>query len=256
VGYQYKPDHFVAAFMETTTQKRAEIELQKMQKMQTFGTLAGGIAHDFNNILMGLFGNIALAKTELPEAHPAFKPLEDAGKSMGRAISLTQQLLTLSKGGAPIKESLSLGSLCEEVARFDLSGSNVMLVLNQPADLWMAKADKGQIQQVISNLTINARQAMPNGGHLYITLENATLTDRTIPVLPAGRYVRMTVRDEGTGIDPKSIDRIFDPYFTTKQTGSGLGLATTYSIIKKHGGRIEVASEFGKGATFTLYLPV
>jgi PAS domain S-box-containing protein len=246
----------VVNILDITELRRAEAELQQMQNLQSVGTLAGGIAHDFNNILMGLFGNIALAKSELATLHPGFKPLEDAEKSMARAIRLTKQLLTFAKGGAPVKEDLSLGSLVEDVARFDLSGSNVLPVLKLSADLWMAKADKGQIQQVISNLTINARQAMPNGGHLYITLENAELPSESLPQLPAGRYIRIIVRDEGTGIDPKTITRIFDPYFTTKQTGSGLGLATTYSIIHKHGGHIEVTSELGKGTTFTFYLPV
>jgi CheY-like chemotaxis protein len=119
----------------------------------------------------------------------------------------------------------------------------------------MAKADKGQIQQVISNLTTNARQAMPNGGHLFITLENAEIRDNSIPRLHHANYLKITLRDEGSGIDAKTIDRIFDPYFTTKKTGSGLGLATTYSIIKKHGGHIGVISELGKGTSFTLYLP-
>ena len=246
----------LVCFLDISDRKRFEAELLKIQKLQSIGTLAGGIAHDFNNILMGLFGNIALAKNEIPAEHPGFKPLEDAENSMARAIRLTKQLLTFAKGGAPIKEDISLGALVEDVARFDLSGSNVLPVLNISPNLWRANADKGQIQQVISNLTINARQAMPNGGHLYITLENAELPDETLSHLPEGHYVRIIVRDEGTGIDPKTISRIFDPYFTTKQTGSGLGLATTYSIIHKHGGHIAVASELGKGSTFTLYLPV
>ena len=241
--------------LDLTERKQAEAELQKMRKLQSVGTLAGGIAHDFNNILMGVYGNLSLAKEGLSEEHPRFRFLNEAEKSMNRAIRLTKQLLTFAKGGAPVKEDVSLGALVEEVARFDLSGSNVMLVHNQVEDLWPAKVDKGQMQQVISNLTINASQAMPNGGHLYITLENAVITEADVSGLPQGKYVRITVRDVGTGIDQNHLDRIFDPYFTTKQAGSGLGLATTYSIINKHGGHIGVDSELGKGTTFTLFLP-
>jgi CheY-like chemotaxis protein len=164
-------------------------------------------------------------------------------------------LLTFAKGGEPIKENVSLGVLVEEVARFDLSGSNVMLLYNSAADLWLANADKGQIQQVISNLTLNARQAMPDGGHLYINLENTILKADEISGLRKGKYVKVIVRDEGTGIDPQTISWIFDPYFTTKQTGHGLGLATAYSIINKHNGYIGVESELGQGTTFTIYLP-
>jgi len=238
---------------QTLERKELDHELQKMQKLESIGTLAGGIAHDFNNILMGLFGNISLAKEELSKDHPAFEPLEGAGKSMNRAIRLTRQLLTFSKGGEPAKEDISLGSLAEKVVRFDLSGSNVKPVFEYADDLWMAKADKGQIQQIFSNLTINANQAMPNGGHLYITLENSDIPDGTVPNLKQGKYIKATVQDEGTGIDTKHLDRIFDPYFTTKQTGSGLGLATVYSIMSRHGGNISIDSQLGRGTTFTLY---
>ncbi|MCX7004471.1 MAG: PAS domain S-box protein, partial [bacterium] len=235
--------------------KRAEEELLKMQKLQSVGTLAGGIAHDFNNIMTGLFGNISLAKSELAKEHPVHALLEEAEKSMNRAVRLTKQLLTFAKGGAPVKEDVSLGGLVEEVARFDLSGSKVKLVLQQAEGLWLAEVDKGQIQQVISNLTINARHAMPDGGQLYITLENAAIPAEAIVGLQRGNYVKVIVRDEGSGIDPKHLARIFDPYFTTKQSGSGLGLATAYAVIQKHGGYIDVVSELGHGATFTLYLP-
>ncbi len=246
---------FQSSIMDVTDRLRVQAELQKMQRLTSVGTLAGGIAHDFNNIMMGLFGNIALAKNEFPKDHEGYKALEEAEKSMGRAIRLTKQLLTFAKGGEPVKESISLGALVEEVAKFDLAGSNVRLEYKQAADLWMVKADKGQVQQVISNLTINAREAMPDGGHLFITLENADLQEAAIPALPPGKYIKVTVRDEGTGIDPKMVERIFDPYFSTKQTGSGLGLATVYSIISKHGGYIGVESELGKGATFSLFFP-
>jgi two-component system cell cycle sensor histidine kinase/response regulator CckA len=245
----------ISTARDITDRIREEAELQKIQNLTSVGTLAGGIAHDFNNILMGLYGNISLARNELSKEHPGFKPLEDAERSMGRAIRLTKQLLTFAKGGEPIRENFSLGLLVEEVAEFDLSGSNVILLCNTAADLWLANADKGQIQQVISNLTLNARQAMPNGGHLFINVENRKLPPDAIPGLPQGNYVKITVRDEGTGIAPQTLPRIFDPYFSTKQTGHGLGLATAYSIINKHNGYIGVDSELGKGTTFTIYLP-
>jgi len=240
---------------DITTRKQTEAEQQKMQKLQSIGTLAGGIAHDFNNILMSLFGNISLAKTELAKEHPGYSLLEEAETSMSRAVRLTKQLLTFAKGGEPIKEDISLGALVEDIARFDLSGSKVKLVYHQAEHLWLVEADKGQIQQVVSNLVINARQAMPKGGCLYITIENAVITPGAMPNVLPGNYVKVRVRDEGTGIDPKYIDRIFDPYFTTKQEGNGLGLATAYSVIHKHGGHIGIASELGKGTTFTLLLP-
>ncbi len=248
IGYQ-------SSAMDVTTQKKAEYELQNFQKLKSIGTLAGGIAHDFNNIMMGLFGNISLAKDELPPDHPCCKILENAEKSMSRASRLAMQLLTFSKGGNPVKENVNLAELVKEVAQFDLTGSAIMLEYQGEDNLWLAKVDRGQIQQVISNLTINARQAMPHGGHLFITLENSTIQQENIPNLTPGKYIKATVRDEGTGIEPKNLNHIFEPYFTTKRTGNGLGLATTYSIISKHGGHIDVTSELNQGTTFTIYLP-
>jgi CheY-like chemotaxis protein len=191
---------------------------------------------------------------KLSENHPGFKSLEEAENSMNRAIHLTRQLLTFARGGEPVKEDISLCELIRGVSAFDLSGSNVMPVFKRADNLWLTKADKGQIQQVFSNLIINADQAMPDGGHLYITLENADISKNEVPNLNPGKYVKATIRDEGTGIDQKHLDRIFDPYFSTKQSGSGLGLATVYSIVSKHGGYISVDSELGKGTTFTLYI--
>jgi PAS domain S-box-containing protein len=248
IGYQ-------SSVMDITERKHSEAELLKTQKLTSVGILAGGIAHDFNNILMGVFGNISLAKKEVPPDSPGLKPLENAEKAMARAIRLTKQLLTFAKGGDPVKENICLKTIVGEVARFDLTGSNVTLVYQPAENLWWVQADKGQIQQVISNLTTNARQAMPNGGHLYITLENAEIRDDSIPPLHHAKYLKITIRDEGCGIEPRIIEQIFEPYFTTKNTGSGLGLATAYSIIKRHGGHIGVISELGKGTTFTIYLP-
>ena len=240
---------------DITLRKKTEEGLQRMQRLESIGTLAGGIAHDFNNILMGLFGNISIAKGKLSKDHPAFKSLEKAEQAMDSATHLTSQLMTFAKGGEPVKKDVSLGELVGEVSRFHLSGSNVMLVFEQAEDLWMAEVDKGQVQQVFSNLTINANQAMPDGGHFYITLENTNIPENAMPGLNQGRYIKVTVQDEGIGIDKKHLDRIFELYFSTRQTGSGLGLAMVYSIVNKHGGHISADSELGKGTTFTLYLP-
>ena len=248
----------LTTFVDVTERKRLEEERQTIEKLKSLGTLAGGLAHDFNNILAGLYGNISLAKSKLAKDapdHPGFRFIEAAEKSMNSAVLLTNQLLTFAKGGAPVKENLSLQSLIEEVVQFNLSGSNVKAVITPADSLWLAKADQGQVQQVFANLTINAIQAMPSGGHLRIALKNVDTSKNPLSGLGKGRFIRVTVADQGTGIAPEHLDRIFDPYFTTKQTGSGLGLATIYSIIKRHGGHISVASQLGKGTTFTLYLP-
>ena len=245
----------VSLCRDITERRQAEMELQKLDKLQSIGMLAGGIAHDFNNILQGLYGNISFAKEDLAKGHPRYLSLEEAEKSMTRAVRLTKQLLTFANGGNPVKESVSLGTMVEEIARFNLSGSNVNLVFHSAEDLWLVDADRGQIEQVISNLVINARQAMPKGGCLTITLENADLSAEPVSGLKQRRYIRVIFRDEGCGIDPKMISKIFDPFFTTKQIGSGLGLAIVWSIINKHGGHIDVASELGKGTTFTFCLP-
>ncbi len=174
---------------------------------------------------------------------------------MDRATGLTNQLLTFSKGGVPAKETLSLSRLIGEAVPFNLAGSNVKPLISKPDNLWLASVDQGQIQQVFSNLTINAKQAMPVGGELQITLENTEIQDNHLPDLVGGRYIKITLADNGTGIKPEHLERIFDPYFTTKEAGNGLGLATVYSIIKKHVGHISVASQSGQGTIFTLYLP-
>jgi len=264
-GSEGQPIGLVGISRDVTDRKSVEREkleleqqLQQVRKLESLGVLAGGIAHDFNNILAGVYGNVSLARAKLakdhPE-HPAFRYLAAAEESMNRATLLSGQLLTFAKGGDPVKENLSLGDLIEDVVNFNLSGSKVKPVIVLADNLWLAKADQGQIQQVFSNLSINAKQAMPDGGHLYIEVENAEIPMNTVPDLDGGKYLQITVTDEGIGIAPEHLDRVFDPYFTTKQTGSGLGLATIYSIIARHSGHISVASRLGKGTTFTLYLP-
>ena len=245
----------VEFFRDITARRQAEEELRKMDKLRSVGTLAGGIAHDFNNILTGLFGNISLAKSTLSHDHPAFSVLEDAEKSMDRATRLTRQFLTFAKGGDPVREDVSLAELVRETVCFDLAGSNVKPVFTVDPELWSADVDKGQVLQVFSNLTINADQAMPDGGHLYLTMENEELEPGVLPDIAPGKYIKITFRDEGSGMAPEIRERIFDPYFTTKATGSGLGLATTYSIVRRHGGLIQVESGPGQGSIFTFYLP-
>lgn len=240
---------------DITAQTEARQELSKMQKLTSLGILAGGIAHDFNNILTALFGNIALARSYLPEDHDSQSSLELAERAFDRAAHLTSQLLTFAKGGDPVKQDMSIGSFIEEIVKFDLTGSKVKLVFNAAPSLWKARVDKSQMAQVFSNLATNSNQAMPKGGYLYVNIENCTLTAAAVTGLAAGDYLRCTVRDEGVGISAADIDKIFDPYFSTRRESSGLGLATAYSIVTKHGGRILVNSQPGQGTTFTLYLP-
>ena len=245
----------VLIFRDISEELRNREELQRMQTLESVGILAGGIAHDFNNILMGLFGNITMAKRKLDPDHPSYDNLQKAENSADRAKNLTGKLLTFAKGGEPIRDHVSLAELVKDIAVFDPTCSNVKLLFTHPDDLWAADVDKGQIQQVFSNLTTNANQAMPDGGQLHISLENLNNSKNEIKGLDPKKYVKAVVKDTGTGINKDDLKRIFDPYFSTKQAGSGLGLATAYSIIHKHQGQIEVSSTPGKGTTFTLYLP-
>jgi len=246
---------FRGSLSDLTEIKQLQNEIIRTQKLESTGMLAGGIAHDFNNILLGLFGNITLAKSELISTDTAYSLLEEAEKSMARAKDLTTQLLTFAQGGDPIKRAVTIEQTIRETANFNLSGSNVKLIIEHPEELWQIEADKGQISQVISNLVINARQAMSDGGTLKIKMENAALSENDYASMELDRYVKISIKDQGIGIDEKHLESVFDPYFTTKQDGSGLGLAIVHSIILKHSGYIYVNSEPGKGATFVLYLP-
>ncbi|MFK5926699.1 MAG: ATP-binding protein, partial [Desulfuromusa sp.] len=245
----------VIVFRDETERLKTEEELFKAKKLESVGLLAGGIAHDFNNILAGLFGNIELAKRKIPEDHPAYSYMQVAHQALERATNLTKQLLTFAKGGEPLLEAVSAEQVIGAVVQFNLSGSKIKAAFDLPDDLWSVKADKGQFGQVFANLTINAKHAMPMGGVLHISAENISLPLDVASSRLSGNYVKLIVRDEGIGMGAAILDKIFDPYFSTKQTGSGLGLATVRSIIEKHNGQISVASEPGKGTTFTLFLP-
>lgn len=249
-----KPARITAA-RDITTRKKAENDLLTIQKLESIGTLAGGLAHDLNNILTGLFGNISLAKIHLRSEDKAYKFLAKAEESLSRFTRITNKLLTFSKGGQPVIQSVKLTELVQDIVQFDLAGSNVRAHLNSEKGLWNAKVDTGQIQQVFSNLIINANQAMVNGGQLSIDLSNCDNTTGFVFNLKPGRYVKIDIADEGCGIAQEHLTSIFDPYFTTKQTGSGLGLASVHSIVSKHGGLISVSSKVGEGTRFTLYLP-
>lgn len=240
---------------EMLERQRIQQDLLKASKLESLGILAGGIAHDFNNILTVISGNISLAKTLINRDDEVTELLTEIEKASLQARDLTQQLLTFSKGGAPIKETASISGLLLEISRFVLRGSNVQCQTSIPQDLWPVIIDKGQISQVLNNLIINADQAMPEGGYIKLSAANIEITDHNHPELEPGKYVNISIRDEGIGIPPKHLDKIFDPYFTTKQKGHGLGLATVYSIIKKHKGYIKTASELGTGTVFDIYLP-
>ncbi len=245
----------ILVFRDITENKKIEKELLKAQKLESIGTLAGGIAHDFNNSLTAILGNISLAKIYTKPGDTIYKVLTEAERASIQARDLTQQLLTFSMGGAPIKKPTSVGDLIRQSVDFCLRGSKARCEYFIDDDLWAIEADESQISQVIHNLVINASQAMPAGGVIEVEASNVRIENpNTLPLEP-GKYVKIKVRDHGEGIDRADLHRIFEPYFTTKEKGYGLGLATSYSIIKKHDGHIEVESELSKGTTFTIYLP-
>ncbi len=233
-----------------------EEERLKTQKLESIGTLAGGIAHDFNNLLQGIFGYIAIAKLTVDQKEKSLAMLEQAERALHQSVNLTNQLLTFSKGGKPVKKLINLRSLIENSARFTLSGSRSDFSLHLPADLWKTEADEGQLGQVIQNIVLNADQSMPMGGMVTVTATNIAKDDASLPPgLAKGDYVAIAVRDTGIGIPDQYLNKIYDPYFTTKEKGSGLGLATSYSIVRNHGGMIDVKTKSGEGSTFMIYLP-
>lgn len=244
----------VLVFRDVTDRSRLETELIRASKMESIGVLAGGIAHDFNNLLAVVMGNLTLALLDEKVPPRAVKWLKDAERGTLRARELTQQLLTFARGGDPVRAAVSLTDVVKEAAEFGLHGSSCQCEFVFAPNLRAADVDKGQIGQVVQNLVINAVQAMPGGGRIRIVVNNEHLATGTTP-LPAGDYLRLEISDTGRGIAPEHVSRIFEPFFTTKEYGTGLGLATVYSVIRKHSGHITVESEFGKGTTFRMWLP-
>ena len=253
--YSPSKGQVAALYSDVSERRKLQMEREKNERLESLGILAGGIAHDFNNILMAIAGNISLARTQLEHNHEVDARLEDSEKAVAKAAALTRQLLTFARGGEPVKKTLRTQALIREAASLFLSGGNCKAVLELPEDLWCLHADAGQIHQSLNNLILNAVQSMPGGGVLSIRAANQTVADGEGRGLPPGRYLKIVIADQGCGIAPELLSKIFDPYFTTKPTGSGLGLASVFSIVKRHEGSISVVSAPGQGTSFELLLP-
>jgi PAS domain S-box-containing protein len=242
-------------FRDISERKKTESERLTTSKLESLGTLAGGIAHDLNNILTVISGNIGLAQIDAPaDSGNLLGFLSKAGQAAQHAAHLSSQLLTFSKGGAPLKKVVSIGELLEHSAEFALYGSNLRADFDIAVDLWKAEVDAGQIEQVVNALMLNAREAMLHGGTVRVRARNVVLEENANALLSAGRYIKISITDRGTGISDELRAKIFDPYFTTKPTATGLGLAISYSIVKKHGGLLLLENSSADGSVFAFYL--
>ena len=242
---------------DITMRRQMEEEVQKAAKLESLGVLAGGITHDLNNFLTIILGNLSLAKMHTNKDQKVYEYFEEMEEGLTRTGYLTGQLVTFAKGGKPLTKAVSIRKLIEEVSTLVLSGSKTSHELFLAKELPLVEIDQGQITQVITNLLINADQAMPEGGKVKITAQSIIVANENNTMqLQTGSYLALSIIDEGIGISNQILPKIFDPYFTTKEEGSGLGLTICYSIVKKHGGHISVQSEDGKGTSFTVYLPI
>jgi len=242
-------------YSDVSERRKLQIEREKSERLESLGVLAGGIAHDFNNILMAIAGNISLARMQLDKDHKALAGLEESERAVAKAAGLTRQFLTFARGGDPIKKPLPTALLIREAVSLFLSGTNCEAQLELPEQLWCLYADSGQMHQALNNLIVNAIQAMPGGGVLRIGAANETLAAAGEGGLAPGRYLRIVIADQGVGIPAALLPKIFDPYVTTKMSGSGLGLASVFAIVKRHNGAISATSPPGGGASFELLLP-
>ena len=251
--FSSQPAGVVLVLRDMTERVKLEAEVLRATKLESLGVLAGGIAHDFNNLLTVVMGNVTLAMLDSQVQSAGGQWLHEAERGLMRARDLTHQLLTFAKGGDPVRSAVQLSEVVQETAKFCLHGAKAKCQFEIESDLWAADVDKGQIGQVVQNLVMNAAQAMPQGGMIWVNLSN----DASPPLRSGlvGATVRLSISDAGAGIRPEHVNKIFDPYFTTKSDGSGLGLATVYAIVKKHHGYIEVESEVGRGTRFRMWLP-
>jgi len=245
---------------DITFQRKLEQQLQLSQKMEAVGTLAGGVAHDFNNLLMGIQGRTSLMMLEISSTHPSFEHLQEIEACVQKAAKLTKQLLGFARGGKYEIKPTDLNDLVENnVQMFGRTKKEITIFKKYEKKLWSAAVDQSQIDQVLLNIFVNAWQAMPEGGDLYIQTKNDILDENLARAHGAapGKFIKISIMDTGIGMDDKTMKSVFDPFFTTKEKerGTGLGLASAYGIIKNHNGIITVDSKKGKGATFNVYLP-
>ncbi len=245
----------VVVFRDITERRKMEKDLLRMQNIESLGTLAGGIAHDFNNILTVIMGNSSVGRMHLEDREELSRDLQEIERACRQARDLTRQLLTFSKGGDPVKETMVLSALLREAINLVVSGSGIHVNLELPDGLWPLEADRVQIIQAFNNLLINARQAMADVGTITLRGENVVVKEDSGLPVAGGRYVKIAVLDQGCGIPEEDQARIFTPFFTTKKEGNGLGLSIAYSIVKKHGGHISFESGSNRGTTFYIHLP-
>ena len=245
----------VLVLRDITLERELEEQRLRQQKLESVGLLAGGIAHDFNNLLMGIMGSLSVARLGLQRGDDPGAMLKQAEEACRRAQGLTRQLLTFARGGEPIKRVVNLEQIVRDASEFALHGSSAKLAFRATQGLPPVEADEGQIVQVVSNLVQNARQAQPRDGQIWVSLAPLSVGENERPPLAAGRYVVIEVEDHGCGISPHNLPRVFDPYFTTKPDGNGLGLASVHSIVRRHGGNVTVRSTQGMGTSFSVYLP-
>lgn len=245
----------VLVVRDITESVRLTQERVRASKLESLGVLAGGIAHDFNNVLTAVVGNIALARSDETLSRETATWLEEAERACLRARTLTHQLLTFSRGGDPVKRPMHIGPLVDATVRFAVSGSNVRYSVDVAPELWAVEADEGQLEQVVHNIVLNAKQAMPRGGQVHVSCSNTRLSPG--PDMPGAsrQFVRISIKDQGVGIPAEHLERIFDPYFTTKPSGTGLGLAVSHAVIKNHGGLLQAESTVGSGTVFHILLP-
>lgn len=250
-----KAESIVGSWMDISEKRKMEDEIHKAQKLESIGMLAAGIAHDFNNYLAVILNDLIYIGKLSSQDEKISSRVEDARSTLTKAKNITQQLLIFSKGGEPVRELTSISALLKEDVEFFLRGSNVKPNLTIEKELWNSEVDSVKISQALSNIIVNANHAMTDGGTLDIEAENIAISDNSTLPLQQGEYLKISITDHGCGISNDDLQNIFDPYFTTKEGGTGLGLTTTYSIVKKHGGHINVSSNIGQGTTFTIYLP-